>query len=84
MGAHYWMGAMAGICVAAGVAAEPSKAPVRKAEQPIEQPAPVVAASANVERPETTDASDAQAEAPAKPRRARVTSCRCGDQTPSN
>lgn len=74
--------AVSGLSFAAAAAAEPAKAPVRKAEQPAEQAAPIVIASADEVR---TPATAQQAAAPAKrERRARVTTCRCGDQSPNN
>lgn len=71
-----------GLSFATSVAAEPPKAPVRKAEQPAEQAPPVMVAAAD---PAKDRASDPRQDAatPAKQRRARVTTCRCGDQTPS-
>ena len=68
-----------GFFAAGAVAAEPGKAPVRKAEQPAEQPAPVVVAVADQARAQP--AAEQAAAVPAKrERRARVTTCRCGDQ----
>ena len=83
MRAHLLIAALAGLSMATAVAAEPAKAPVREAEQAAERPAPVVVAS--VSEPSDEEASARpQAEAPAKQRRGRVTSCRCGDQNPSD
>ena len=77
--------ALAGLSMAtAAAAAEPAKAPVRKADQPAETAAPVVAAAAVVADAGEQAASDPQATPPAKQRRARVTTCRCGDQNPSD
>ena len=75
--------AIAGLSCAAAVAAEPAKAPVRKADQPVEEAAPVVVASADqIRTPEAAAQSDA---APAKrARKARVTTCRCGDPSASD
>jgi hypothetical protein len=74
--------AVAAVSFAGAVAAEPAKAPVRKADQPAEQPVQVVVAAADQARP-LTPATDAAA--PAKrERKARVTTCRCGDQSASN
>jgi hypothetical protein len=74
--------------VSAVAAAEPPKAPVAKAEQPADRaPAAVMAAadavvvSAPAEQHQQPEASDA-AKVPA--RHARVSSCRCGDQNPSD
>lgn len=74
--------AVSGLFVAAGASAEPAKAPVRKADQPAKQAAPIVIASAEEIR---SQPSDQQSAAPAKrERKARVTTCRCGDQAPNN
>jgi len=77
--------ATAALPLTAAVSAEPAKAPVRDASQPVEQNTPVLVASADTvsvslaaKKPVQPQASD-----PAKPaRHARVSSCRCGDQTP--
>ena len=83
MRAHLLIVAVSGLSLAAAVAAEPAKAPVRKAEQPVGQEVNVVIASAEDVR--APAAGEQQAAAPAKrERRARVTTCRCGDQTPNN
>ena len=73
----------------AAVSAEPAKAPVRNASQPVEQGTPVFVAAA--ESGAAAEANDPQPQPqpqvadPAKPaRHARVGSCRCGDQTPGN
>ena len=73
----------------AAMSAEPAKAPVREASQPIVQDNNVMVASADsVSASDTNDRqpqAQPQASDPAKPaRHARVSSCRCGDQTPSN
>ena len=80
---HLLIAALAGLSMAAAVAAEPAKAPVRNAEQAAERPAAVVVASVNEPRAEDVT-SEPRAEAPVKQRRGRVTSCRCGDQNPSD
>lgn len=80
---HLLIAALAGLSIAAAAAAEPAKAPVRKAEQPAERAAPVVVASVNEQRAAEA-AAEPQAEPPVKQRRGRVTSCRCGDQNPSD
>ena len=76
--------ATASLPLTAAVSAEPAKAPVRDASQPVVEETPVLVASADAvsaladKKPAQPQASD-----PAKPtRHARVTSCRCGDQTP--
>lgn len=84
MRAHLLIVAVSGLSLAtAAVAAEPAKAPVRTADQPADQAVPVVIAAADEVR--TPAAADQQGAAPAKrERKARVTTCRCGDQTPNN
>jgi len=84
MRARLLMVAVAGLAVTAAAAAEPPKAPVRKAEQPTEQPAPVLVAAADQVRAEPAAQPQPQAAAPVKRRAARVSSCRCGGQDPSN
>lgn len=76
--------AIAAVSLAATAFAQPADAPVRKAEQTTAQSPPVVVASADeIATPPATDQQ--QASGPAKPvRHARVTTCRCGDQTPSD
>jgi hypothetical protein len=76
--------AIASLPLTAAVSAEPAKAPVRDASPPAIEDTPVLVASADTvsaladKKPAQPQASD-----PAKPaRHARVTSCRCGDQTP--
>lgn len=75
--------ALSGLSLAtAAGAAEPVKVPVRTADQPADQDVPVVIAAADEVR--TPPGANRQAAAPAKrERRARVTTCRCGDQTPN-
>jgi hypothetical protein len=71
--------AIAGLSLAAAGAAEPVKAPVQKAAQPETQKVEVVVASASDVRPDV--AAAAPDAAPVKrARKARVNSCRCGDQ----
>ena len=74
--------AAASLALAGAGSAEPPKAPVQKAEQPVgQQPIVVVAADESAQPVQ----EDPQASAPAKPtRHARVTTCRCGDQNPGN
>ena len=82
MRTHLLILAVSGLSFEAAVVAEPAKAPVRKADQPAEQPIEVVIASAEQVR---TPAADQQASEPAKrKRKARITTCRCGDQTPKD
>jgi hypothetical protein len=75
--------ALSGLSLAtAAVAAEPAKAPVRTADQPTDQDVRVVIAA--VDEVRTPAGVDRQAAAPAKrERRVRVTTCRCGEQTPN-
>lgn len=83
MRAHLLIAAISGLSLAAAATAEPAKAPVRKADQPTEQPVTVVIASADEVR--SSPIAEQQGVTPAKrERRARVTTCRCGDQTPNN
>jgi len=82
---RYLMIASASLLVAGSASAEPSKPAAQPQAQPAQsQPAKVVFASADqVETP--VGVAEAQAAAPAKkPRAARVTTCRCGAQTPQN
>lgn len=76
--------AIAATALASAATAEPAKAPLRNAGQPAEtQPPVVVVASAE---PLRTPAAVAEAQKPAPAKRvrtARVSSCRCGGQTPS-
>jgi len=68
------------VTFASPVGAEPTKAPEQQAAQPGNPPAEVLLASREIRTP--GQQSDGQASPPAKrPRAARVTSCRCGDQT---
>lgn len=86
MRARLLMTAIAGLSFAtSALAVEPTKAPVQKAEQQASESPPVVVASASEARPEANVQPQVEAPAPAKPRRAaRVTSCRCGGQNPSD
>ena len=61
-------------------AAEPPKAPVERAAQPQQTNSPVVLASADDLRDQGAQPSTT----PAKHRVARVTTCRCGDQQPTD
>ena len=73
-----------GLGAPVAVQAEPAKAPVAKAEQGSERQPVVVAAIAPDARVEISKAQQPADAAQAKPRRARVTTCRCGDQTPDS
>jgi len=80
MRAHLLIVAVGGLSIAAAAAAEPSKAPVQKAAQIHNRPAEVIVASAEDIRPEIA-ASTPDGTPPVKrARKARVNSCRCGDQ----
>lgn len=82
MRAHILM-IVSGIALAAPVSAEPAQAPVQKADQRAEQPVVLMAAASEVPEAQPQQPSPI-ANAPVKPvRHARVTSCRCGDQNPS-
>jgi hypothetical protein len=82
MRAHILM-IVSGIALAAPVSAEPAQAPVQKADQRAEQPVVLMAAASEVPEARPQQPSPI-ASAPVKPaRHARVTSCRCGDQNPS-
>ena len=87
MRAHLFAIAVAGLTVAAAASADPAKAPVSNAEQASNQPAPVMVAAAEAVREPAADEQQPpqQPSATDKPvRHARVTTCRCGGQTPSN
>lgn len=74
---------VAGLVLAAPVTAEPAQVPAQKADQSAEQPPVLLAAASEVPRVQPQQPAP-NAAAPAKPvRHARVTSCRCGDQNPS-
>jgi hypothetical protein len=77
--------ATAALPLTAAVSAEPAKAPVHDASQPVAEDTPVLVASADTVSLSLPDKKPAQPQAsdPAKPaRHARISSCRCGDQTP--
>jgi hypothetical protein len=84
MRARQLMLAFATLSLAATALAQPARTPAAKADQPAQQSAPIVVASAD-QASAAAVADQQQASAPAKPvRHARVTTCRCGDQTPSD
>ena len=63
-------------------AAEPSKAPAPQASQPANRPAELLLASSEIRAPDQQQ-SEGQVAPPVKrPRASRVTTCRCGGQTP--
>lgn len=82
MRAHILTIAAAVLC-AVPAAAEPAKVPVQKPDRTVEQPAVLIAAAAEI--PQVQQPQQApDAAPPARPvRHARVTTCRCGDQDPS-
>ena len=84
MRAHLLMIGVAGFSLAAVSVAEPAKAPVQKASQPTAPAAEVVVASADEVQPAATTPSKTDAAPAKKPRRARVISCRCGGDAPSD
>ena len=82
MRAHILM-ILAGIALAAPVTAEPVEVAVQKTDQVPERPVVLMASATEVPQVQAQQQSP-NATAPAKPvRHARVTSCRCGDQNPS-
>lgn len=82
MQTRYVLIASAALAIAPAAGAEPAKPDVRPQAQPTDRPAAVVLASAEQVRP-PVPAGEEQAAVPAKkPRAARVTSCRCANQTP--
>ena len=83
MRARLMVVAIVGLSFAGAVAAEPAKAPVRKAEQAAEQPTQVVVAAADQVRA-AAPGEQAAAVPVKRERKARVTTCRCGDLTASN
>jgi hypothetical protein len=87
MRAHLFAIAVVGLTFAAVASADPAKAPVSNAGQASDQPAPVMVAAADPARDPSADEQQQpqQPSAADKPQRhARVTTCRCGGQTPSN
>lgn len=72
-----------GLWTSVAVRAEPAKAPVAKSEHSAEKPPVEVAAISTESHAVISKAAHNAAPADAKPRRARVTTCRCGDQTPN-
>jgi len=84
MRAHMLIAATAALAVATAAPAEPPKAPVQQAAQPADRPAEVLVASVENVRPEISAAAQDAAAPPKRARKARVNSCRCGDQSPPN
>ena len=81
MRAHLLVLALAGASLSVAAYGEPAKPPVHKAEQPAGKTEPVVVASSDGAA--ASAAADQQSAPAPKQRRARVTSCRCGGQNPS-
>ena len=82
---RYLLIAATGLAIANAAAAAdpaaPAKPDARETAQPVNRPAAVVLASADQVQAPAPDGQQ-QAATPAKrPRAARVTTCRCGDQT---
>ncbi|HEX2803078.1 MAG TPA: hypothetical protein VHN55_03720 [Sphingomicrobium sp.] len=74
-----------GLTFASAAVAEPPRTPAREVDQTAEKEKPVVLAAADdprLQASEPQEESKTPAAAPA--RRARVTTCRCGDQNPGN
>ena len=80
MRVHLLIAATTALSMAAAAVAEPPKAPVQNAAQPNNRPPETLVASVDNVRP-APDASAQDSGAPVKrARKARVNSCRCGDQ----
>lgn len=72
--------AIAMLSLSTVASADPAKAPVHKADQPVSQNSVEIASADDPSTPVASDQQQPQAD-PAKPvRHARVTTCRCGDQ----
>ena len=85
MRAHLFAIAVVSLAAAPAVAADSPTAPVTKAGQPANQSQPVLVQAADpVATPTTQPAEQPHPSAEKPARHARVTTCRCGDQTPSN
>lgn len=82
MGARLLTVAIAMLSISTAASADPAKAPVHKADQPASQAPSVEVASADETAVAVPGEQQQPAADPAKPvRHARVTTCRCGDQT---
>lgn len=84
MRAQVLLAVLIGFGTSVAVSAEPVKAPAHKADQSIEKVAPVVVAAVGQAPIEIAKSDRKEEPQAAKPRRSRVTSCRCGDQTPND
>lgn len=78
------LAALIGLYAPVAALAEPAKTPAAKAEQASEKQPVVIASIAPDSRVEISKAEQPVEAAEAKPRRGRVTSCRCGDQIPNS
>ena len=77
--------AIAMLSMPAGAYADPAKAPVHDVAQPANQAPTVEIASADDGSAAAANAQPQPQADPAKPvRHARVSACRCGDQTPGS
>jgi len=79
MRARLLLAVLVGLWTSVAVEAEPVKAPVHKAEQPVDKGKPIVIASAGEMPAEIATPEKSDAAIPPRQRRARVTTCRCGD-----
>ena len=79
MRAHLLIAATAALSVATAAVAEPAK-PVQKAAQPSNGQAEVLVASVDNVRPEAAAPAKDSGAPVKRARKARVNSCRCGDQ----
>ena len=80
MSARFVMMAAAALAMSGNAAAEPPKAPAQEAAQPPSRPAGVLIASADQVRAPAPTPDQPNAAPVKRPRAARVTACRCGDQ----
>jgi hypothetical protein len=83
MRAHLLITAIAGLSLGAAVAAEPVKPPVQNAAQPDNRRTTVVVASVDDVHPVGAAVVTEDGVPVKRQRRARVNSCRCGDQAPN-
>ena len=82
MHTRYLLIASAALAIASTAGAEPAKPEARPAAQPADRPVQVLLASAEQVRTPTPTAGETPSATPVKrPRAARVTTCRCANQT---
>ena len=81
---RYAMFGAAALAFAGIAAAEPVKPESAPSSQATNRPAVVLASADQVRTPAAIDQAQAESATPVKRRAARVTSCRCGGQTPSD